>query len=192
VRQQCVGGDVERHAEEEVGAALIELAAEPAAGHEELEERMARQERHALELADVPGTDDDAPRVRVLAQRRDRGRHLVDVAPVRRDPVAPLLAVHRPELAVLVGPFVPDRDALLAQRADVGLAAQEPKQLVDDALQVQLLGRHDREARREVEAQLRAEDRERPGPGAVLLAGAVVAHVAQQVEVLPHRAQAAW
>ncbi len=40
---------------------------------------------------------------------------LVDVAAVGGVPAAPLLAVDRAELAVLVGPFVPDRHAVLAQ-----------------------------------------------------------------------------
>src|SRR5512138_3765320 len=41
-RQERVGGDVERHAEEEVGAPLIHLAGQAAVRHVELEQRMAR------------------------------------------------------------------------------------------------------------------------------------------------------
>src|SRR5690606_37973094 len=44
--EQGVGSDVERHAEEDVGAALVELAREPAAGDMELKERVAGSERH--------------------------------------------------------------------------------------------------------------------------------------------------
>ena len=72
-------------------------------------------------------------------------RDLVDVAAVGRRPAAPLVAVDRAELAVGVGPLVPDRHAGRLQRAHVGLAAQEPEQLVDDRLGVHLLGRHQRE-----------------------------------------------
>jgi ribosomal protein S13 len=57
VREQRIGGDVERHAEEHVGAALVQLARELAARHVELEQCVARRERHALELAHVPGID---------------------------------------------------------------------------------------------------------------------------------------
>src|SRR5689334_19170892 len=46
-REQRVGGDVEGHAEEDVRAPLVELAGELAVGHVELEERVARGERHA-------------------------------------------------------------------------------------------------------------------------------------------------
>src|SRR5262245_1916991 len=41
VREQRVTGDVERHAEEQVGAALVELAGQPPVGDIELEERVA-------------------------------------------------------------------------------------------------------------------------------------------------------
>src|SRR5580765_8645571 len=40
-RQQRVGSDVERHAEKDVGAALVELARQPAIRDVELEERVA-------------------------------------------------------------------------------------------------------------------------------------------------------
>ena len=109
---------------------------------------MARHERHLLQLADVPGADDDAPRIRDCAQLLDDLRDLVDAAPVRRRPCAPLLAVDRPELAVLVRPLIPDGHAVLAQPGDVGLAAQEPQQLVDHRAHVDLLGGDEREALR--------------------------------------------
>src|SRR5438270_489314 len=97
--------------------------------------------------------------------------------------MAPLVAVHRAELAVLVGPLVPDRHAALLQPAHVGVAAQEPQQLVDDRLQVQL-GGEQREAVLEREAHLAAEHRERASPGAVRLARAALEQLFQQVEIL--------
>src|SRR5580765_49341 len=99
--------------------------------------------------------------------------------------MAPLIAVHRPELAVLVRPFVPDRHAALLQPAHVGVAAQEPEQLVEDRLDVQLLGGEQREAVAQVEAQLPAEHRQRAGAGAVGLARAALEHFAEEIEVLP-------
>ena len=111
---------------------------------------------------------------------------LVDVAAVGRLPVAPLLAVDRAEIAVLVGPFVPDADLALLQPADVGVAAQEPEQFDDDRSQVQLLGRQQREAVGEVEAHLRAEQRQGAGAGAVLLLDAFVEDPLHEVEILAH------
>src|SRR5882672_10326149 len=98
--------------------------------------------------------------------------------------MAPLVAVYRAELAVLVGPLVPDRHAALLQPAHVGVAAQEPEQLVEDRLEVQLLGGEQREAFAEREAQLPAEERERAGAGAIGLARAALQHFAEQLEVL--------
>ena len=54
-------------------------------------------------------------------------RDLVDDPPVGSHPVPPLRAVHRAEVAVRVGPFVPD--AYVVQVA-VMLASQEPQQFV--------------------------------------------------------------
>src|ERR1700677_4100871 len=68
VREQRVARDVERHTEKDIGAALIELTGQPAVGHVELKERMARHEVHLLELAHVPRADDDAAGVRGAAQ----------------------------------------------------------------------------------------------------------------------------
>src|SRR5699024_3638042 len=106
--------------------------------------------------------------------------------PVRSRPGAPLVAVDRAQLAVLVGPLVPDRDPAFLQPAHVGVPAQEPQQLTDDRPQVQLLGRQRGEARGEVEPHLVAEDRQGPGAGAVALLHALVEDPAQEVQVLLH------
>ena len=107
-------------------------------------------------------------------------------AAVGRRPGPPLVAVDRAEVAGVVGPLVPDRDAALLQPAHVGVAAQEPQQLADDRAHVQLLGRDDREALGQVEAHLVAEHAARAGAGAVGLVDAVRQDVVEEVEVLPH------
>ena len=61
VGEQRVGGDVERHAEEDIAAALVELAAQPAVSHVELEQAVAGGQRHLVHLGRVPGGDDVAP-----------------------------------------------------------------------------------------------------------------------------------
>ena len=103
-------------------------------------------------------------------------------AAIGRGPGAPLLAVHRAEFAIRVGPLVPDGDAVLAQIFRVGLAAQEPQQFVGDGLEVHALGGDQRKSRRQIEAHLVTEHRERAGAGAVGLGGAVAAHVPHEVE----------
>lgn len=75
---------------------------------------------------------------------------------------------------------------MLAQVTDIGLAAQEPQQLVDDRPQVHLLRRQQREPRGQIEAHLVAEDAECAHAGAILLADAVVENMLHQVKVLSH------
>ena len=96
-------------------------------------------------------------------------------------------AVDRPEIAVLVGPFVPDGDAVLVQIVDVGVAAQKPEQLVDDGFEVELLGREQRKAGGKIEPDLMAEDRARADAGAVAFFDALLEDAFHQIEILAHR-----
>ena len=56
--EQRVRGDVERHAEEGVGAPLVELAGELAVCHVELEEGVTGGQRHLGNVGHVPGAHD--------------------------------------------------------------------------------------------------------------------------------------
>ena len=47
-REQRVGGDVERHAEEKIGAALVKLAAQLSVLHTKLKKNVTRRQRHLL------------------------------------------------------------------------------------------------------------------------------------------------
>jgi hypothetical protein len=184
--EQRVGGDVERHAEEDVGAPLVEVAREAPVGDVELEEHVARLERHPRQVGHVPGADDEPPRVRIASQRVEHVRELVDPPPVRPRPRAPLRAVHGTQIPVLVRPLVPDRHAVLAQVPHVRVAGQEPEQLVHHGAEVDLLGRDEREARGEIEAELAPEHAERARPRAVGLLVAALQDVSEQLEVRHH------
>ena len=76
---------------------------------------------------------------------------------------------------------------MLVEIFDVGVAGQEPEQLVDDRFQVQLLGGRERKALGEVEAHLVPENRERAGAGAVALLHALGEDAFHQIEILAHR-----
>src|SRR4029077_18299358 len=102
VRQQRIGGDIEGYAEEDIGAALVELAGKPALSDIELKQGMARLQSHLLQLADVPGADNDAARVRVTAQHRQRRADLIDLAAVSGSPTAPLPTVDGTEFTVRI------------------------------------------------------------------------------------------
>src|SRR5690606_17327331 len=84
-------------------------------------------------------------------------------------------------------PLIPDRNAIVYEVLDVGASLEEPQQLVDNALHVQLFGRNRREPLLEIETHLMAEDAQRPCAGAIVLPGAIVQNVLQQVEILLHR-----
>ena len=114
--------------------------------------------------------------------------NLIDAASVRRCPGSPLLTVDWPEIAVLVCPVVPDGDPVGFQIFGVGVALKEPDQLVDDRLEMQLLGGDQGKALGQVEPHLMTEHAERAGAGAVGLAHALRAHAAHEVEILLHRA----
>ena len=84
--QQCIGRDVERHAEKDIGAALIELARQPAVGDIELEQRMAGRKRHLGQLGHVPGRDDQATGIGIALETLHELADLVDVSALGRGP----------------------------------------------------------------------------------------------------------
>ena len=184
--QKSVGSDVERDAEEEVGAALVELATQFAVEDEELEERMAGRQRHGFDFGRIPRGDDVAAAVGLAADLVDDARNLVDGAAIGRAPVAPLRAVDAPEITLCIGPFVPDGDAVLLEPADVGVAAQEPEEFVDDRFEMDFFGGEQREALPEREPGLRAEEGARAGAGAVGFGTTLLKDEAQEVVVLLH------
>ena len=169
-REQCVGGDVEGHSEEDVGRALVELAAELAAGHIELEEAVAGREPHLVDLRDIPGVDKDTAGVGMVFDKVHHVRDLVDVAAVVSVPGAPLMSVDRAEFSgLVVSPGVPDMDVLCLQGLFVGVAGEEPQQFFDDPAGEHLFSCQQGETVGEVEAHLVAEDALCSGPGAVCL-----------------------
>ena len=192
-RQQRVRGDVERHAEEHVGTALVKLAAELAlaasthAAHIELEQAVARRQGHLVDLGHVPRTHEVAARIRVVLEAVDQVLDLVDVPAIGSRPAAPLVTIDWPQVAVLVGPFVPNGHLVVVQVLDVRVAHQEPQQFVDDGTQVKLLGRETREALRKVEAGLAAKNGARARAGTVGTVHPIVNNVLEEVEILSHK-----
>ena len=130
-QEQGIGGNVERHAEEAVGRALVELEREAAVGNVELEEGVAGGQGHVGHVGDVPGRHDEAARVGVLLDLAFDFGELVDNAAAPVGPRAPLPAIDGAELAVFVGPFVPDAHTVVLEVLNVGVAADEPEEFVD-------------------------------------------------------------
>src|SRR5262245_35457191 len=76
---------------------------------------------------------------------------------------------------------------MLVEITHIRRAFQEPEQLVDDRLHVQLLGGDERKALLQIEAHLVAEQSERAGPGAVRLSASALAHAGEEIEILAQR-----
>jgi hypothetical protein len=113
----------------------------------------------------------------------------------RRTEVAPLVPVDRAQIARLSAearalfrrrPLVPDRHALLVERGILRITSDEPKQLVNDRAQMQLLGRQSRKAFAERKAHLVPEDALCPDTRPVGTLAAVLKSSSQQIEVGLH------
>lgn len=125
-REQRVRSDVEGNAQEQIRAALIKLATQFPVLDEKLEQRVARRQSHLVEFADVPGADDEPAACWIVPDLLDDLLNLVNRAAIRCSPIAPLSPVDPAEVALFVGPFIPNRDPVLVQVFDIGIAAQEP------------------------------------------------------------------
>jgi len=188
--EEGVGGDVEGNAEEKIGAALVELAAQFAVLHEELEHRVAGGEGHEVEFRGVPGRDDEAATVRIFLNVLNNPVDLIDDGAVRAAPRAPLSAIDAAEVAVFIGPFVPNGDAVFAERADVGVSPEEPEEFVDDRAEVEFFGGEEGKGVAEIEAFLRAENGKGAGAGAVGFGSAVFKDESEKAVVLLHETAA--
>src|SRR5262249_37555951 len=105
----------------------------------------------------VPGGHEKTARVGILTDRLDDRSDLIDGAAAGRRPRTPLLAVNRTKITILVGPFVPDGDAVVVEILDVGVTGEKPQQFMDDRFQMQFLRGHQRKAVAEIEAHLMPE-----------------------------------
>ncbi|MCY1450934.1 hypothetical protein D9M71_677750 [compost metagenome] len=124
--------------------------------------------------------------VRVVLQRIHDVVDLIDGTAILRRPGSPLRTIDGAKITTFGGPLVPDRHAVLIQPFDVGVTAQHPDEFVGDALEMQLLGRQQREAIGQVMAELPAEDSLGPGAGTVTFLEAVLQNIFQQVVVCLH------
>ena len=186
LEEQSVGGDVERNAQEDIRAALVELEAQSAIRHVELEEGVARRQVHPFEVRHVPSADDDTARVRVLLEGPYHLRYLVDMPAVIVRPGAPLVSVDMSEVTVRVRPFVPDTHTMLLQVLHVRVALQEPEQFIDDGFQVKLLRREQGKTLLQIEAHLMSENADSTRTCAVALLRALVQHTLQKIQILFH------
>jgi hypothetical protein len=92
---------------------------------------------------------------------RDQIIDLIHSRAVCTAPIAPLSPIYATELTFLVSPLVPDRHPMLIEITNVGIAAEEPKELVNNGFDVQLFCREQREprpVRAQIKPSLRSEN----------------------------------
>src|SRR5262249_5494728 len=106
---------------------------------------VAGWQRHFPDLSRIPRAYNKASALRVGFDLRNQVIDLIDAGAVCASPIPPLRTINAAKLAVFVSPFLPDRNTLLVQVANVGVTAQKPKQLVDDRFDVQLFRCEQRE-----------------------------------------------
>ncbi len=191
VGEQGIAGDVEGHAQEDVGAALVQLAAELGffawvlrGSHVKLEERMAGHQSHFVELGHVPSAHDDASAIGVAFEGVDDLLNLVNVAAVRGGPAAPLHAVHGAEVAIFACPLIPNGDVAFFQPIVIAGSSEEPQQLLNDRAQVNLLSGDQRKAFVQIKTHLITKNAFGASAGAVGFGNTVVVHVLHEVFVL--------
>ena len=120
---------------------------------------------------------------------RDQIVDLIDAHAVFSAPIPPLRAVNTAEISFFIRPLVPNRDAVFVEIFDVRVAAQKPKQLVNDRFDVELLRREQRKsrtARPQIESCLRAEDRQRPRAGSIGARLTFFQNQPEEIVILPH------
>ena len=192
--EKRVARDVEGNPQKEVGTTLVELAGQAGASglfprlvDVELEEEVAGWKRHLVDLAHVPCGDNVTAGMRSVAEIVQEACDLVDRSTLLGFPGPPLLAIDGSQITVFICPLIPDPDIVFLKVADISAPHQEPEEFVDDGTKVKLLGSQAGKSLAEVIADLSSEDRARAGARSVCALFAVFEHVAEQVQVLPHR-----
>ena len=96
-------------------------------------------------------------------------------------PRTPLVTINWTQIAIFIGPFVPNRNLVIVQILDVRIALQKPQQLVNDTAQVEFLGREAREALGKVKAGLATKHRTGASASAVRAIHTVIDNIFKKV-----------
>ena len=91
--EKRVGGNIERHSEENISTALIHLTRKFSVGDIKLKKSVARRKGHAVQFSRVKGNDEQSSRVGIGLNLFNHLRNLVDFLSFGVLPSAPLLTV---------------------------------------------------------------------------------------------------
>ena len=150
-------------------------------GHIELEDGVTGGQGHFVDLGHIPCRHNHSTRVGIVFQLIEHILYLVDGTTIIIGPRTPLVTINWTKLAILVGPLVPDANAMVLQIFYVGVALKKPQQLVDDTFKVELLGGEQGETIVEIIATLGTKDADGACTGAVALLGAFGKDAVQDV-----------
>ena len=101
---------------------------------------MAWRKGHLWNIGDIPSTDNQTSRIGIGPYLLLDVSDLIDALAVRALPRPPLLAINRPQFAIVIGPLIPNRYPVLLEIRDVGFPFEEPKEFVSDTSKVDLFG----------------------------------------------------
>ncbi len=183
-----VASDVEGHAQEEVGAALVELTTEFALGDEELKQAVAGWQCHLIDDSYIPGADNVSAAVGIGLDAFDELFDLINgLGSGCTLPASPLRTIDGAEVAIFICPFVPDADFVFLEITNVGVATEEPKKFMNDAAKMKLLGGDDGESCAEIIAALLAKNGIGTSARAVLTVAAVGEDFMKEALVFEHK-----
>src|ERR1700737_3612318 len=125
---------------------------------------MARRQRHLPDFARIPGRNNQSTAIRISPDIIGHFEDLINRIAVGCSPVTPLCTIDAPQIAIFVGPFVPDRDPVFIEKLDVGLTPQEPKKLENNRPKMHAFGRRNGETKRETNRAFAPKKERGPTP----------------------------
>src|SRR6266478_5184517 len=87
-RQQRIRRDVERHAEKQIGAALIQLTTELSTAYIKLKQHMTWRQCHAVDVCNIPSADNQPAAIRICFDFADYCGDLVNAVFASSEPRA--------------------------------------------------------------------------------------------------------
>ncbi len=130
---------------------------------------MAGREGHVLQIGHIPRVYDMPSGIRIASKIVNDPLDLVEGRSVSTAPVDPLFSIDGAQIAVFVGPGIPDVTAIIVQLIDVRITAEKPQHFASQTLEEGSLRRYKRKSLIEIEAHLVPENAPGTGSGSICL-----------------------
>ena len=83
---------------------------------------MARGQCHLFNFAHIPGGNDHSSAIGIRFDHIHHLGDLIDSLTIGPTPASPLMTVHRSEVTLFVGPFIPNAHAMFLKVGNIGVA----------------------------------------------------------------------